>query len=341
MFTVPGKPQGKARARTYYNAATKKHCSTTPDNTVLYENFIKDRYLQVASGAFLEREKPVALRIVARYLPPKSVSKKRKASKTVKQYRYELVRLLTYINKPVKNIDSGDISGFMRTYKMIRKVANQTLKNVRAVYSSFFGWLRDRDRIRRNPMVLVESIKVEKKIRKPYTDEERERMLRKCSSLRDKALLEFLYSTAVRVSELSEINREDIRYANKELIVYGKGAKERTVYINERTNMYLKEYLESRKDNDPALFVGSKKPNSRLTKTGIEDIIRRIGEKAGVENAHPHRFRRTALTNALNRGMPLQEAMIFAGHAKSETTMRYCTVNQEGVRYHHFKYLSA
>ena len=264
-----------------------------------------------------------------------------KASKTVKQYRYELVRLLTYINKPVKNIDSGDISGFMRAYKMIRKVANQTLKNVRAVYSSFFGWLRDRDRIRRNPMVLVESIKVEKKIRKPYTDEERERMLRKCSSLRDKALLEFLYSTAVRVSELSEINREDIRYANKELIVYGKGAKERTVYINERTNMYLKEYLESRKDNDPALFVGSKKPNSRLTKTGIEDIIRRIGEKAGVENAHPHRFRRTALTNALNRGMPLQEAMIFAGHAKSETTMRYCTVNQEGVRYHHFKYLSA
>ena len=264
-----------------------------------------------------------------------------KAPKTVKQYRYELVRLLTYINKPVKNIDSGDISGFMRTYKMIRKVANQTLKNVRAVYSSFFGWLRDRDRIRRNPMVLVESIKVEKKIRKPYTDEERERMLRKCSSLRDKALLEFLYSTAVRVSELAEINREDIRYANKELIVYGKGAKERTVYINERTNMYLKEYLESRKDNNPALFVGSKKPNSRLTKTGIEDIIRRIGKRAGVENAHPHRFRRTALTNALNRGMPLQEAMIFAGHAKSETTMRYCTVNQEGVRYHHFKYLSA
>ena len=104
---------------------------------------------------------------------------------------------------------------------------------------------------------------------------------------------------------------------------------------------YASWYTESRKDNDPALFVGSKKPNSRLTKTGIEDIIRRIGEKAGVENAHPHRFRRTALTNALNRGMPLQEAMIFAGHAKSETTMRYCTVNQEGVRYHHFKYLSA
>ena len=117
--------------------------------------------------------------------------------------------------------------------------------------------------------------------------------------------------------------------------------KEEKVPLTAEEEAYLKEYLESRKDNDPALFVGSKKPNSRLTKTGIEDIIRRIGEKAGVENAHPHRFRRTALTNALNRGMPLQEAMIFAGHAKSETTMRYCTVNQEGVRYHHFKYLSA
>lgn len=131
------------------------------------------------------------------------------------------------------------------------------------------------------------------------------------------------------------------RLAYAELIVYGKGAKERAVYINERTNMYLKEYLESRKDNNPALFVGSKKPNSRLTKTGIEDIIRRIGEKAGVENAHPHRFRRTALANALNRGMPLQEASILAGHAKTETTMLYCTVDQESVKYHHKKYLSA
>ena len=121
----------------------------------------------------------------------------------------------------------------------------------------------------------------------------------------------------------------------------GEEEKEKKVPLTPEEEAYLKEYLESRKDNDPALFVGSKKPNSRLTKTGIEDIIRRIGEKAGVENAHPHRFRRTALTNALNRGMPLQEAMIFAGHAKSETTMRYCTVNQEGVRYHHFKYLSA
>ena len=121
----------------------------------------------------------------------------------------------------------------------------------------------------------------------------------------------------------------------------GKGGKERRVYINEKTNLYLKEYLQGRTDTDPALFVSLKGGHERLSKSGIEDIIRRIGKRANVEKAHPHRFRRTALTNALNRGMPLQEAMILAGHSKPETTMRYCTVDQEAVQYHHKKYLSA
>lgn len=264
-----------------------------------------------------------------------------KSPATVERYRYELQRLLSYTNKAVMKICPGDISEYLRAYKHVRQVSNQTLKGVRAVYSSFFGWLRDRDRIHKNPMALVEDIKVESVIKKPYTDEERERMLRKCDNLRDKAMLEFLYSTAVRVSELAKLNRNDIQFSEKDLIVYGKGSKERRVYINDRTNMYLREYLQSRTDLEPALFVSVKKPHDRLTKAGIEDIVRRIGRAAGVNKAHPHRFRRTALTNALNRGMPLQEAMILAGHAKPETTMRYCTVDQEAVQYHHKKYLSA
>lgn len=264
-----------------------------------------------------------------------------KSPETVKRYRYELQRLLSYANKRVQDITDGDISSYMRAYKRIRQISNQTLKNVRAVYSSFFAWLRDRDRIRKNPMTLVEDIKVEQVIRKPYKDEERERMLRECTTLRDKAMLEFLYSTAVRVSELTAVNREDICFGNKNLVVWGKGSKERRVYLNDRTNMYMREYLQSRTDDNPALFVSVKSPYERLTKAGIEDIIRRIGKKADVDKAHPHRFRRTALTNALNRGMPLQEAMILAGHAKPETTMRYCTVDQEAVQYHHRKYLSA
>ena len=264
-----------------------------------------------------------------------------KSAETVKRYRYELSRLLSYINKAVCDIMPGDISEYMRMYKQIRRVSNQTLKNVRMVYSSFFGWLRDRDRVRKNPMILVEDIKVEQIIKKPYTDEERERMLRECDTLRDKAMLEFMYSTAVRVSELARLNREDIRFGTKDLIVYGKGGKERRVYLNDRTNMYLREYLQSRSDSNPALFTGIKAPHNRLTKAGIEVIVRRIGKRAGVEKAHPHRFRRTAITNALNRGMPLQESVWFARHVKPETTLRYSTEDQEAVQYHHKKYLSA
>lgn len=264
-----------------------------------------------------------------------------KSQETLKRYKYELNRLLSYINKSVINITASDISTYLRMYKRVRQVSNQTLKNVRTVFSSYFMWLRDHNRIQDNPMLLVEDIKVETIIKKPFTDEEREKMFRSCTNVRDQALLEFLYSTAVRVSELSRLNIKDISFADRDLIVYGKGSKERHVYLNNRTNMYMQEYLKSRNDDNPALFVGLRSPHNRMTKAGIEDLIRRIGKRAGVENAHPHRFRRTAATNALNRGMPVQEVAELLGHAKLETTMRYCTVNEEAVKYHHGKYLSA
>ena len=221
------------------------------------------------------------------------------------------------------------------------ELQEKTLKNVRSVYSSFFAWLRDRERIQRNPMLLVEDVKVEKIIHKPYSDEEREKIFRACENIRDKALIEFLYSTAVRVSELTRLNISDVRINTKDMIVYGKGGKERVVYLNDKASMYLLEYLKSREDDNPALFVGSKHPNNRMTKAGVEYVIRKIGEKAGVKKAHPHRFRRTSITNALNRGMPLVEAVIFAGHSKPETTLLYSETDQESVRYHHKIYLSS
>lgn len=272
------------------------------------------------------------------YLMAKALEGKSPA--TVTRYRYELSRLLSYINKAVAYITDADISGYMRAYKRLRNICNQTLKNIRAVYSSFFVWLRDRDRIRKNPMSLVEQIKVEQKLRKPYSDTERELMLRNCKTIRDKAIMEFLYSTAVRVSELSALNREDIRFSSKDLTVFGKGSKERITYLNERSHMYLKEYLESRTDDNPALFVSERKPYRRLSKNGLEDLVRRTGQRVEV-HAYPHRFRRTAATNALNRGMPVQEVAQLLGHAKLETTMLYCTVERESVQYHHKKYLSA
>lgn len=164
-----------------------------------------------------------------------------KSVETVKRYRYELNRLLSYIDKSVKDITERDISGYMRVYKKIRKVCNQTLRNVRTVFSSFFGWLRDKGRISENIIMRVEAVKVEKTVKKPFTDEEREKMLRMCTNLRDKALLEFLYSTAVRVGELVRLNRNDIKFGTKDLIVYGKGGKERRVYLNDRANMYMRE----------------------------------------------------------------------------------------------------
>ena len=264
-----------------------------------------------------------------------------KSENTLNRYRYELTKLLSYINKPTNEILPSDISNYMMSYKQIRGISNQTLKNIRAIFNTYFTWMRDRDRINKNPMKLVENIKTEKIIKIPFTDEERELLFRACSCIRDKALLEFLYSTAIRVSELSRLDISDIHFSDKDLIVYGKGSKERIVYINNKANMYLREYLNSRTDSNPALFVSLFKPYKRLGKQGIEDIVRRIGRKAGVEKAHPHRFRRTAATNALNRGMPVQEVANMLGHANLDTTMMYCTVDRESVKFHHNKYLNA
>lgn len=261
--------------------------------------------------------------------------------KTIERYRYELYRMLSYVNKAVGRINSEDISGYMRAYKKLRKVGNQTLKNVRTVYSGFFTWLHIRGRVSCNIMAMVGQVKVERTLKKPFSDEERERLFRSCETLRDKAIIEFLYSTAVRVSELEGLNRSDIRWNNKDLIVMGKGAKERRVYLNEKTNMYLREYLDGRTDDNEALFVSLRHPYNRLSKQGIEALAARIGKRAEVPNTHPHRFRRTAATNSLNRGMPLQEVATILGHAKLETTMIYCTVEQESVQLHHKKYLSA
>ena len=181
---------------------------------------------------------------------------------------------------------------------------------------------------------------VERKIKEIYTDEQRELLLRACKTLRDRAIMEVLYSTAIRVSELIKLNRHDIKIT-KDLIVFGKGKKERRVYLNDRANLYLREYMQSRTDDNPALFVSTKKPYRRLGKDGVESMIRRTGNRIGIINAYPHKFRRTSITNALNRGMPLQEAAELAGHADTSTTKLYWSKDEESIRYHHKIYLSA
>lgn len=249
--------------------------------------------------------------------------------------------MLQCINKPIKEITEADLFMYISMYQKKRSVSNAYLDNIRLVFSSFFGWLNNKGYIPKNPAAGLDPIKTEKRIKKPLSDTELEKLRRKCKIERDLALLEFLYSTGVRVSELVALNRQDIDFNNMDVIVYGKGAKERETYLTAASCMHLKEYLDSRLDNNEALFVSLRSPHERLTVSGVEEILRRLGRQTGIEKVHPHRFRRTMATNILNKGMPIEEVKEILGHVKLDTTMIYCQVSRENVRHSHRKYMSA
>ena len=260
---------------------------------------------------------------------------------TIEQYKLHLKRMLQYINKPVCEITETDLFVYLSSYKKLRNVSSIYLDNIRLVFSSFFGWLTNKGYIGKNPAAGLEPIKSEKRIKRPLSDIELEILRRKCVVKRDISIIEFLYSTGVRVSELVALNRQDIDFERMDAVVYGKGAKERDVYLTAATCMYLKEYLDSRSDDNEALFVGLRAPHKRLTVSGVEEILRKLGKNTGIDRVHPHRFRRTMATNILNKGMPIEEVKEILGHVKLDTTMIYCQINKENVKHHHKKYMSA
>ena len=264
-----------------------------------------------------------------------------KSDRTLKQYRFHLVNLLQTLNMQIEKITENDLFCYLARYKKDRNVTNIYLDGIRLVFSSFFGWLNAKGYIHKNPMMGIEPIKVEKRIKKPFTDEELEKLRRMCEYERDLALVEFLYSTGVRVSELVALNKKDIDFYGKNVIVYGKGSKERETYLTASSCLHLKTYLESRTDKSEALFVSSKAPYNRLTVAGVEKILKRLGNMAGVKKVHPHRFRRTMATNVLKKGMPLEEVKELLGHTKLDTTMIYCTVSRENVKHSHQRLMSA
>lgn len=274
-----------------------------------------------------------------RYLQSLVVSGKSKG--TISNYSMHLRLLLNDIRKPIQDITDDDLMLHLARQKYERKLGNRYLDQKRIAFRSFFKWMRKKKYITESPAELLDPIKYDIKIKKPFSDEERERLRCACKCERDWALLEFLYSTAARVSEVSSLNRADIDFSEKQCIVRGKGGKERVLYLNATAVYHLKKYLEERRDDNPALFVSTRKPNERLNKNGIEAILRRLGKTAGVANVHPHRYRRTALTNAANRGMPLQDVQYLAGHSSPDTTMIYCTVDTSKVKAEHKMYLAA
>ena len=260
---------------------------------------------------------------------------------TLDNYELTVTMFLNTVNKSIAEYTSDDIFNYLDLYRKIRKVSLSRIKNMQSALSSFFAWLFRKGYIPSNPVAQLDGIKLPKKIKKGFSDEERELLKLACSNSRDTALIEFLYSTGVRVSEAARLNRDDVNFITRDLIVFGKGSKERITYINPSAAFWLQKYLGERNDDNPALFVSLYAPHERLTKKGIEDLLHRIGARAGVSNVHPHRFRRTCATNALNRGMPLEQVAQLLGHEKLDTTKIYCTVNQEHVKMSHAKYLSA
>ncbi len=264
-----------------------------------------------------------------------------KSDRTLQQYNLHLNKLLQYLNKPLDKITEDDLFLYLAWYQKTRTISNSYLDNIRLVFSSFFTWLTNKGYIHKNPTSGLEPIKSEKKIKKPFSDEELEKLRRACVQKRDIALIEFLYSTGVRASELILLNRCDIDVCEKNAIVYGKGNKEREVYLTATATLYLKEYLENRTDDNDALFVSSRKPYNRLTIAGLERIIRNLGKSIGIDNCHPHRFRRTMATNVLRKGASLEDVKELLGHTKLDTTMIYCTISKDNLKYTHQKLMSA
>ena len=260
------------------------------------------------------------------------------AESTLLRYAEENKKLIRFLGKPLYEVSTYDIRFYLsyRRENSGKKLGNRTLDGMRRCYSSFFSWLSAEGLIGRNPCAAIKQIKYRKEVKKPYSAAEMEKLRRACGNKRDLALLDFLYCTGCRVSEVARLNIDDIDFENMECTVLGKGNKERTVYLSEVAAMNLGEYLASREDGNEALFTG--KGTERLGKNGIEVLLKRLGKRAGVINVHPHRYRRTLATNLLDRGMNIQDVAVILGHADLKTTQVYCYISQKNVKNAYSKY---
>lgn len=251
---------------------------------------------------------------------------------TLEQYGRCIRMLMQALNKRLQEITVNDLRYYLAAYQEQRGISLAYLETLRHYISSFFAWLNDEGYISRNPARRLKRVKVPQKIRKPYTAEEREHLRCLARTERDLALMEVLYSTAGRIGEILSLNRSDVDFTGREVIVYGKkGKKERAVCLTEEAAYHLRKYLQGRTDSNPALFVSLRAPHERLTAKAVQAMLRKLGDAAGI-HAHPHKFRRTLLTDASARGMSLQELQAYAGHAKPETTMIYVTVRSTEVK---------
>lgn len=262
------------------------------------------------------------------------------SEKSLSYYKRAIEKMSLGIAKPIREITTEDIRKYMTDYQSEKKTSKLTIDNMRRIFSSFFSWLEDEDYILKSPVRRIHKIKSPSVIKETYTDESLEIMRDSCTCLRDLALIDMLASTGMRIGELVLLNRDDINFNERECIVFGKGNKERIVYFDARTKIHLANYLTSREDNEKALFVSIKRPHQRMTIGGIEARLRRIGEKLHIPKVHPHKFRRTLATIAIDKGMPIEQLQKLLGHQRIDTTLQYAMVKQSNVKLAHKKYIS-
>lgn len=262
------------------------------------------------------------------------------SERTILYYESTINALLKKIDIPIRKMTTEVLRDYLSDYQEKSGCSKVTIDNIRRNLSSFFSWLEEEDHILKSPIRRIHKIRTKKPVKEVISDENLEVLRDGCSKVRDLAIIDILISTGMRVGELVNLDIGDLDFEERECIVYGKGDKERKVYFDARTKLHLQRYLSVRNDNNPALFVSLNAPYDRLNISGVETRLRELGRKMNISGIHPHKFRRTMATKAIDKGMPIEQVQKLLGHQQIDTTMQYAMVNQSNVKISHRKYIA-
>lgn len=262
------------------------------------------------------------------------------SDRTMQYYRVTIEKLLGKIEEPIRKISTEQIRTYLSEYQKINNCSKVTVDNVRRNISSFFSWLEEEDYVLKSPMRRIHKIKTKQQVKEIISDEAIEKLRDNCTCARDLAMIDLLYSTGIRVGELVNLNISDIDFEGRECVVFGKGDKERRVYFDAKAKLHLQDYLKTRSDSNPALFVTLDSPHARLKISGVEIRIRKLGRSLKLNKIHPHKFRRTMATRAIDKGMPIEQVQKILGHSQIDTTMKYAIVNQNNVKSSHQRFIA-
>lgn len=262
------------------------------------------------------------------------------SERTIQYYRVTIEKLLSMITDPIRKVTTERIREYLADYQQINNCSKVTVDNVRRNISSFFSWLEEENYILKSPMKRIHKIKTNQQVKEVISDEDIEKLRDNCACQRDLAMIDLLYSTGIRVGELVNLNIDDIDLDARECVVFGKGGKERKVYFDAKAKLHMQEYIDSRDDDNPALFVTLDAPHNRLKISGVEIRVRQMGRALEIQRIFPHKFRRTTATRAIDKGMPIEQVQKLLGHSQIDTTMQYAIVNQNNVKTSHQKFIS-